>query len=105
MPQSESEAWEALCQRCGRCCYEKIEYEGEIYYTDKPCEKLDVASGLCNVYQNRHLARPGCTALTPEIIRQGIMPSDCPYVSRVGSCKAPHPWAGDEHLPGRRFRK
>ncbi len=105
MSQSESEAWEALCQRCGRCCYEKIEFEGEVYYTDEPCEKLEVSSGLCTVYENRHLARPGCAALTPEIIRLGVLPADCPYASRVGPCKAPHPWTGDEQLPGRRFRK
>lgn len=105
MLQPESAAWEAICQRCGRCCYEKIEFDGEVYYTDQPCEKLDRASGLCTVYENRHRARPGCTSLTPEIIALGVLPADCPYVAGVTAYRAPHPWAGDEQLPGRRRGK
>lgn len=82
---------EDICQRCGRCCYEKIEFEGEVYYTDTPCEKLDPITRLCTVYENRHVARPGCTPLTPRNIRQGILPADCPYVEGVENYLPPHP--------------
>jgi len=81
---------EDICQRCGRCCYEKVEFEGEVYYTDVPCEKLDLSTCLCTVYENRHLARPGCTPLTPRSIRQGILPADCPYVAGIDDYPAPH---------------
>jgi uncharacterized protein len=82
--------WESRCRRCGRCCYEKIEYEGELYYTDIPCEKLDLNTRLCTVYENRETERPGCVALTPEIVRKGILPADCPYVADLEDYPAPH---------------
>jgi uncharacterized cysteine cluster protein YcgN (CxxCxxCC family) len=86
----ESDRWEKLCRRCARCCYEKIEYEGEIYYTDIPCEKLDLTTRLCTVYADREKARPGCVALTPKIARQGFLPADCPYVADLKDYNAPH---------------
>jgi hypothetical protein len=87
-----SEKWEATCRRCGRCCYEKIEYEGEIFYTDVPCEKLDPETHLCTVYEDRHEARPGCVPLTPGNIVKGVLPADCPYVARIEGYRAPHLW-------------
>jgi uncharacterized cysteine cluster protein YcgN (CxxCxxCC family) len=81
--------WEDRCRRCGRCCYEKIEFEGEVFYTDIPCEKLDLATCLCTVYKNRHMARPGCGPLTPENIAGGILPADCPYVADILNYRAP----------------
>lgn len=75
--------WEKICQRCGRCCYEKIEFEGEIYYTDEPCQYLDLKTHLCRVYPQRCMVRPGCVALTPELVRQGLLPADCPYIAHV----------------------
>jgi len=82
-------AWEDICLRCGRCCYEKLDYEGEIYYTDVPCEFLDIDSRLCTVYPERHRDRPGCTPLTPDVIRRGILPGDCPYVLDIPGYRAP----------------
>jgi uncharacterized cysteine cluster protein YcgN (CxxCxxCC family) len=82
--------WESRCLRCGRCCYEKIEFEGEVYYTDIPCEKLDLKTRLCTVYADRERARPGCVALTPEIVRKGFLPADCPYVADLEDYRAPH---------------
>jgi len=87
---SDFELWEAKCRRCGRCCYEKIEYEGEIYYTETPCEKLDIATHLCTVYAERTKVRPGCVQLTPELVRMGILPADCPYVAEQEDYRAPH---------------
>lgn len=84
--------WEDRCLRCGRCCYEKVEYEGEVFYTETPCEKLDLATRLCTVYENRHTARPGCGPLTPENLARGILPADCPYVAGVEGYRAPRLW-------------
>ncbi len=93
---STEKNWEDRCRRCGRCCYEKIEYEGQVYYTEVPCEKLDTLTGLCTVYAQRQRIRPGCTRITPEIARRGILPADCPYVQGISDYPAPGLW--DERL-------
>lgn len=85
--------WEARCRRCGRCCYEKIEYEGRVYYTDTPCEKLDPETSLCTVYPERHTAKPQCMELSPEALDRGILPADCPYVSAIPDYNAPQLWS------------
>lgn len=84
--------WEARCRRCGRCCYEKIEFEGEVYYTNEPCEFLDPETRLCRVYLRRRERRPDCAQLTPRLVRQGLLPGDCPYVEGVEDYPAPHLW-------------
>jgi uncharacterized cysteine cluster protein YcgN (CxxCxxCC family) len=81
--------WEAKCRRCARCCYEKIDYEGTIYYTDIPCEKLDPESRRCTVYAEREKLRPGCVQLTPEIVGRGFLPADCPYVADICNYRPP----------------
>lgn len=73
-------AWEARCRRCGRCCYEKFEDDAGVYYTDIPCDKLDLPTKQCTVYATRERDRPGCRALTPALVRRGLLPADCPYV-------------------------
>ncbi len=86
--------WEELCQRCGRCCYEKLDYCGEIFYTATPCPHLDVSTQLCRVYQKRTVEQPDCAALTPEIIAMGVLPPQCPY--RRFSPAAPLPKSSSE---------
>ncbi|NCO52288.1 MAG: hypothetical protein GW875_09335, partial [Deltaproteobacteria bacterium] len=47
----DSSAWEALCHRCGQCCFEKgIDGKGRIIETGVPCRHLDIHSRLCRVY-------------------------------------------------------
>lgn len=87
--QNDSEKWESICCRCGRCCYEKVDFEGRIYYTELPCEFLDTETNLCRVYTERDVKRPGCVRLTDEILPKGIMPADCPYVSDIENYPAP----------------
>ena len=87
--QNDSEKWESICCRCGRCCYEKVDFEGRIYYTELPCEFLDPETNLCRVYSERDVKRPGCVRLTDEILPKGIMPADCPYVSDIENYPAP----------------
>lgn len=81
--------WEALCRRCGRCCYEKIDFRGAIYYTDVPCEFLDLQTCLCKVYAERDVKRPGCVRLTRKHLRKGFLPADCPYVAGIDGYAAP----------------
>jgi len=87
--QNNSEKWESICCRCGRCCYEKVDFEDRIYYTELPCEFLDTETNLCRVYTERDVKRPGCVRLTDEILPKGIMPADCPYVSDIQNYPAP----------------
>lgn len=82
-------AWEGKCRRCGRCCFEKIDFNGAIYYTNEPCAMLDLDTRLCTVYRERHERRPGCMALTPEMLQRGILPADCPYVADITDYRAP----------------
>jgi len=64
--------WEAVCARCGRCCYEKVEFAGHIYYTLIPCQFLDTTSRLCRVYARRDRRRPGCVRLSTENVAKGF---------------------------------
>ncbi len=94
-PLPRSPAWEALCERCGRCCFEKIEYEGVVYYTDRPCPHLDPATRLCRVYAQRHRVHPACVPLDESILDRGILPGDCPYVRGRPGVRHPRLWDGD----------
>ncbi len=84
---NNSSEWEEICERCGRCCYEKYDYRGKIFYSDTPCEYLDTKTNQCRIYAQRSEINPGCVRLTPELVVSGILPPDCPYVTRSNSVK------------------
>ena len=90
-------AWEEICERCGRCCYEKIDCQGKIYYTQIPCEYLDLNTRQCRIYPQREQHRCGCVVLTPELLKQGLLPADCPYV--VDLDHYPAPFLADDKDP------
>ncbi len=81
----DQDEWETICDKCGKCCYEKVDTGcGEIIYTDEPCIHLDTETNLCKVYDNRHEAEPDCISLTPELVRTlDWLPAGCSYVERV----------------------
>jgi len=86
------EAWEALCKRCGRCCFEKwIEEDGTVVETTTPCRFLDVATRRCKVYHKRFETGEDCIKLTPEVVRGAFwLPRECGYVEwldRVTGCQ------------------
>jgi uncharacterized cysteine cluster protein YcgN (CxxCxxCC family) len=80
-----NEEWEAICKRCGKCCYEKVDLgAGEIVYTDEPCEHLDTTTNLCKVYERRHEIDPDCMSLTPTLVRiLHWLPEDCAYLEHM----------------------
>lgn len=96
---SESVEWEAKCSRCGRCCYEKIAFDDKVYYTDIPCSRLDLETRLCSVYAERDRVRRGCRRLTPELLRQGLLPGDCPYVAGIAGYQSPQLWDEKKRTP------
>ncbi len=74
--------WESLCDGCGRCCLNKLEYEdtGELAYTDVGCELLDGYSCRCRDYKNRNARVENCDRLTAANIgRLNWLPSSCAY--------------------------
>lgn len=75
--------WEALCDGCGKCCLNKLEYEdtGEIAYTSVACRLLDTRTGRCTDYPNRTRRVPECMVLTPRSLEDAVrwLPETCAY--------------------------
>ena len=84
-----SAEWEDICQRCSRCCYEKLDYRGKIFYTTKPCPHLDTELKRCRIYSQRSELYPDCATLTPAIVAAGYLPADCPYVEHLNDYPSP----------------
>ena len=77
------EEWEALCDGCGKCCLNKIEYEdtGEVEFTRVACRLLDGDSCRCTQYPIRKQFVPDCVQLTPARLPEIAywMPQTCAY--------------------------
>lgn len=75
--------WEALCDGCGKCCLNKLEYEdtGELEFTRISCRLLDGETCRCMSYPNRRDYVPECVQLTPKSIAEIAywMPRTCAY--------------------------
>ncbi len=74
--------WESLCDGCGKCCLNKLEFEdtGEIAYTNVACKLLDLHSCQCSNYAERRKFVPDCVKLSVRNIeRIRWMPSTCAY--------------------------
>ena len=74
--------WEALCDRCGRCCLEKLtnRRNGKVYYTSITCVLLDTASCQCRDYRHRRRMVPQCIQLTPANLQScRWLPRTCAY--------------------------
>lgn len=74
--------WEALCRRCGECCFEKwIAEDGRIVPTRVACRYLDSNERTCKVYGSRFEVGEGCIALTPETLAELTwLPAGCGYL-------------------------
>lgn len=77
----ESEQWEALCKRCGACCFEKkIDRQGNVLTTSVPCRFLDVHDRTCRIYSHRLEVEEDCIKLTPENVADiSWLPAGCAY--------------------------
>ena len=83
-------AWESLCERCGLCCFEKIEDEsGTIFFTQTPCRYLDVVTRQCRIYSRRFAINPACIQLTPELVEKlHWLHDECGYRQALGLSRA-----------------
>ena len=78
--------WEELCNRCGLCCFEKIEDEdGTIFFTAIPCRYLDVVTRECRIYPRRFEIYPQCIQLTESLVRElSWLHDECGYRKALG---------------------
>ena len=85
--------WEALCDGCGKCCLNKLEYEdtGELAFTRVACKLLDGEACRCLKYETRHKYVPECVSLSPRNIDDIAywMPETCAYRLRFDGEKLP----------------
>lgn len=83
LDQMTPHEWEALCDGCGKCCLNKIEYEdtGEVEYTRIACRLLDGQTCRCTQYDIRRQFVPDCVQLTPATLPKIAywMPRTCAY--------------------------
>ena len=75
--------WEALCDGCGKCCLNKLEFEdtGEVAYTNIACRLFDGESCRCGDYAYRKQHVPECVVLTPKRLAKVAywLPASCAY--------------------------
>lgn len=75
--------WEALCDGCGKCCLNKIEFEdtGEVAFTRLACRLLDGDTCRCTNYETRLAHVPDCVQLSPARLPDIAywLPRSCAY--------------------------
>ena len=74
--------WEALCDRCSKCCVISLEDAdtGQLYLTDVSCKLFDTAACGCSDYANRKQYVPDCVKLTPKnVAKLDWLPGTCAY--------------------------
>lgn len=75
--------WEALCARCGRCCFEReVTADGTVVVNyGEPCDLLDMDTHLCKAYDRRFALCSRCRRLTPlHALFSPYLPEECAYV-------------------------
>ena len=74
--------WEALCDRCGKCCVLKLEDvdTSQIYYTNVACKLLCTKTANCKNYANRKKIVKDCFTLSYKNLNDlDWMPDSCSY--------------------------
>ena len=77
-------AWDAICSRCGLCCYQKRYRHGRLLIDlSSPCTFLDTETNRCTVYDDRFRACPDCKKVTLyHALFSSFMPKTCAYVKK-----------------------
>jgi hypothetical protein len=87
--------WEALCDGCGKCCLNKLEYDdtGEVAFTRVACRLLDGQTCRCTNYADRRKYVPDCVQLTAARLPKVAywLPRTCAY-KLLHEGKPLYPW-------------
>ena len=96
-----AEWWDSICTGCGQCCCEKypVTFTSGIkrrmpgnlsvnkkYFIDysRPCSWLDLETGRCLVFEQRHELCSSCIPLTVlHAVFADYLPADCAYVKMM----------------------
>ena len=82
--QERKRKWDAICNHCGLCCFEKGVRKGR-YYIDlnRACRFLDVETNNCLVYEQRFKACRECSKLRMyHALFATYLPHTCGYVQK-----------------------
>ena len=81
LEQMNEQEWELLCDGCGKCCLNKLESGGKIYFTCVKCRFLDSKSCLCRIYENRFEKVPDCRSVNFAALKERPrwLPKTCAY--------------------------
>lgn len=84
LSQMNEEEWEAVCDGCGKCCFQKfIEGYGKnekLYYTRIACNLLDIKTYRCTDYEHRFEKCSECIKLEKNKIKEFVwLPENCAY--------------------------
>ncbi len=74
--------WDSLCNRCGKCCYERSEWAKRLVsvHYDRPCKYLDEETHLCKVYNDRFRKCDRCGKVTLfTALFYPLLPNECAY--------------------------
>ena len=75
--------WDALCSRCGLCCYSRsVSDTGEVVIElTSPCRYLDEETRLCRVFEDRLRIYSRCKRIhIGKVLFNRSMPPSCAYV-------------------------
>lgn len=98
------EEWEALCSRCGACCYESRWTDTGWVETGVPCSHLNQAEKTCNAYLQRFDVEDDCIRVTTSVVLSGILPSECSYYDELRAI-AEEDYGEDDSRSERRRRR
>lgn len=82
LTEMSKKEWESLCDGCGKCCLNKIEYQdtGEMVYTRVACRLFDPNTCRCSNYVGRKKEVRDCLTLTPAKLKTiDWLPTTCAY--------------------------
>lgn len=74
--------WEALCDGCGKCCLNKLDIGGKVYFTNAYCRFLDCTSCRCKIYDHRFEVVKDCRKIDLAAVREKPrwLPKTCAYL-------------------------
>ena len=82
LDEFSKEEWEALCDRCGKCCVIKLidEETDLLYYTNISCHLFSISGCNCKNYKNRKKLVKDCIKLSPKNLDSlKWLPNSCSY--------------------------